>query len=55
MTQKGRGCKIHYLIKWKGYPMSDNSWEPAENIQVKDLIKEYKKEQRRQDRGKTRR
>jgi hypothetical protein len=39
MKQKGRGHKMHYLIKWKGYPTSDNSWEPVENVQAKDLIK----------------
>jgi hypothetical protein len=38
MKQKGQGCKMHYLIKWKGYPTSDNSWEPEENVQAKDLI-----------------
>jgi chromobox protein 3 len=54
MKQKGGGHKMHYLIKWKGYPTSDNSWEPVENVQAKDLIKEYKEEQRRQDKGKAR-
>jgi hypothetical protein len=44
-----QGCKLHYLIKWKGYPTSDNSWEPAENVQAKELIKEYKEEQRKQN------
>ena len=32
---------MHYLVKWKGYPMSDNSWEPKENISADDLIKEF--------------
>jgi hypothetical protein len=50
MKQKGR--KTHYLIKWKGYPTSDNSWEPAENVQAKDLIKEYKEEQRKTNKKK---
>ncbi len=22
---RGQGCKIHFLVKWKGYPTSDNS------------------------------
>ena len=41
MKQMGRRHKTHYLVKWKGYPMSDNSWEPRENIQVDELIKEF--------------
>jgi hypothetical protein len=52
MKQKGQGCKTHYLIKWKGYPTSDNSWEPVENVQAKDLIKEYKEEQRKANKKK---
>jgi hypothetical protein len=41
MKQKGRGHKMHYLIKWKGYPTSDNSWEPEDNVNTKELIREY--------------
>ena len=24
--QHGKGCKLQYLVKWKGYPDSDNQW-----------------------------
>lgn len=24
--------KEQFLVKWRGYPMSDNTWEPQENI-----------------------
>ncbi len=34
-------CKLQYLIKWKGYPESDNTWEPADNVQVPQLIRKY--------------
>ncbi|TPX54599.1 hypothetical protein PhCBS80983_g05863 [Powellomyces hirtus] len=33
--------KLMFFIKWKGYPSSDNTWEPAENIESKELIDEY--------------
>ena len=41
MKQMGRRRKTYYLVKWKGYPTSDNSWEPWENIHADELIKEF--------------
>ncbi len=35
--------KKQYLIKWKGYPLSEASWEPESNLNCPDLIKEFKK------------
>jgi hypothetical protein len=39
----GRKKQLQYLIKWKGYPESDNTWEPVTNLQAPHLIKEYHK------------
>ncbi len=39
---------MHFLVKWKGYPMSDNSWEPRENLHADRLITEYNKKKQRQ-------
>jgi Chromo (CHRromatin Organisation MOdifier) domain len=39
----GQGKKLQYLIKWKGYPKSDNTWEPTSHLHVPQLIKEYQK------------
>ncbi len=39
--RQGRGKQLQYLIKWLGYPESDNTWEPAENLQTPVLLKEY--------------
>lgn len=35
--------KVFYLLKWEGYPDSDNSWVQAKNIHCPLLIKEYEK------------
>src|SRR5712672_3420731 len=37
----GRQRHLQYLIKWKGYPSSDNTWEPEENVHAEDLVKGY--------------
>ncbi len=39
---------MHFLVKWKGYPTSDNSWEPRENLHADRLITEYNKEKQKQ-------
>src|SRR6266702_3704876 len=45
---RGRGRKMHFLVKWKGYPTSDNSWEPRENLHTDRLITEYNKKKESQ-------
>ncbi|TBU19163.1 chromatin organization modifier protein [Ordospora colligata] len=35
-----KGVK-QYLLKWQGYPDSDNTWENEKNIFCKDMIQEY--------------
>ena len=43
--KKGRG--FHYLVKWSGYPTSENSWEPEGNLtHAKETLSEYKKKRR---------
>jgi len=39
----GRRRQLQYLIKWKGYPLSDNTWEAAEDVHAEDLVKGYHK------------
>jgi hypothetical protein len=37
------GCSHQYLVKWKGYPTADNTWEPKSNLEhAAELLKEYK-------------
>ena len=37
----GRWKKHQYLIKWKGYTDAYNSWEPEENVNALELVKEF--------------
>ena len=34
---------LQYLIKWRGYPESDNTWEPADQVYTPNLLQEYHK------------
>ena len=35
----GRGRKLQYLVKWLGYPSSDNQWEDADKVHADELVK----------------
>ena len=37
----GKGRRLQYLIKWKGYPTADNTWEPADQVFAPELIWKY--------------
>ena len=39
--QFGWSKKLQYLIKWKGYPESDNTWEPTDQVHAPQIIKHY--------------
>eukprot|EP00088_Acartia_fossae_P029578 TRINITY_DN30445_c0_g1_i1.p1 TRINITY_DN30445_c0_g1~~TRINITY_DN30445_c0_g1_i1.p1 ORF type:complete len:213 (-),score=23.79 TRINITY_DN30445_c0_g1_i1:105-743(-) len=36
-----RGNSLEFLIKWKDYPSSENTWEAENDVYAKDLIDEY--------------
>ena len=37
----GRKKKRQYLVKWKGYPDSDNEWVDHRDINAPEVIQEY--------------
>ena len=38
----GRNKKLQFLIRWKGYTPSNDTWEPADSVHAPELVKEYK-------------
>ncbi|XP_076361142.1 uncharacterized protein LOC143252622 isoform X2 [Tachypleus tridentatus] len=44
--------QLEYLLKWKGYPDSENCWEPEENILSKNLIEEFENQKKLEGKGK---
>ncbi|CAF0817411.1 unnamed protein product [Adineta ricciae] len=44
VDKRYRNDRLEYLIKWRGYPDSQNTWEPSSNIegeQESELLAEY--------------
>jgi len=37
----GRNRKKQYLIHWKGYPSSDDSWVNCEDLHTPEILQEY--------------
>lgn len=35
---------VQYLLKWKNYPDSENTWEASDGLQCPDLIAEFEKQ-----------
>ena len=39
----GRGRKVQYLVKWKGYPESENQWVNWDDLHADEVLAEFKK------------
>jgi hypothetical protein len=40
--QHGRGHKVQYLVKWKGYPNSDNEWVNWDDMHTDEALEKFK-------------
>jgi hypothetical protein len=41
----GRGRKVQYLVKWKGYTDSDNEWVNWDDMHADEALKEFRRQQ----------
>ena len=42
LKRRMKNGRVQYFLKWKGYPDSESSWEPASNVTA-DLVNEFEK------------
>ena len=43
LKHRKRGRKYQYFVKWKGYPITEASWEPEEVfVEAESLLDQYK-------------
>ncbi len=49
MSETKFSRQIEYFLKWKGYDNSQNTWEPKENLECDELIKEYEDRKKREE------
>lgn len=38
VDEKGRGRTKRFMVKWKGYPDTENSWEPLESVDETEAL-----------------
>ncbi len=41
MVRRGRGKRREFLIRWKGYPLHDATWEPERNLHCPEKLQEF--------------
>lgn len=52
VDKRTRNKKIEYLVKWKGYNNSENTWEPIQNLKdddLSDMIEEFEKNKKKKN------
>ena len=55
LRHKGTSAQRRYLVLWKGYPLTEATWEPKSHLTtVPDILEEYLRRVEAQNRGKHR-
>ncbi|XP_067932454.1 chromobox protein homolog 1-like [Watersipora subatra] len=49
VNRRTKHGKTEYLLKWKNYDDSENTWEPEDNLDCSELIAEYEEKRRREE------
>lgn len=49
LGRRERKGVTQYLIKWKDYPPSDNTWEPVANLNCESMIREFEAGMKREE------
>lgn len=49
LAKRLQAGNVEYLIKWDGFPDSDNTWEPREHLDCPSMIEEFERAFRKRD------
>ena len=55
MGRRGSGTRREYLVKWRGYPQWEWTWEPARNVsQAAEAVAAFEAKLQQSSRGRAR-